>query len=101
MAKGRGEVKFKDSVAFVDNGSATGSKVKTLSEALAQNTLCGCGIECECFGYLKIRNFNSVTGKYDYRVMYFVDGVAKFDTQKNAELEIQSYKDIAGGLIPA
>lgn len=99
MAKGRGQVKVKGSSLYVADGSATGSKVETLAEGLAQDTICGCGIECLCFGYLKIRNWNSNTGEYDFRVGYFVDGVWTTATQDEAEAEILGYKAIAGGLV--
>jgi len=101
MAKGRGPTKFKNSAAYADNGSSTGAKIETLADALAQDTTCGCGIECVCYGYLKLRNFDSTTGKYDHVVAYFVDGVIKYGTQAAAESEIQGYKDIAGGLVRA
>ena len=96
-----GGVLIKNSALVVRDGSPTGGNLDTLAEALAQETECGCGIECICYGYLKLRNFDSTTGKYDYRVMYFVDGVATFDTEANAKAAIQALKDIAGGLVLA
>jgi hypothetical protein len=96
-----GGVLIKGAALATNDGSSTGGKLETLADALAQETQCGCGIECVCYGYLKLRNFNSTTGLYDYRVMYFVDGVATFATEDVAKAEIQGYKDIAGGLKPA
>lgn len=95
----RGPVQFKNSAAFVADGSAAGKKIGTLSQALAQETSCGCGIECECFGFLKLRNWNSVTGEYDYRVLYFADGALVVTDQADAETVIAGYKSIAGGLV--
>lgn len=95
-----GGVGIKGDALYIADGTATGGKIDSLDQALAQNTNCGCGIECVCYGYLKLRNFDSATGRYDYRVMYFIDGVAKFDTEANAIAEIQTLKDIAGGLKP-
>lgn len=96
-----GSVGVKGGALYRADGSATGGNIETLDEALAANTECGCGIECVCYGFLKLRNFNSTTGKYDYMVMYFVDGAPVFATEEDAIDDIQSMKDIAGGLIPA
>lgn len=78
------------------NKTKSGIPQRELSLALAEATKCGgCGIECECFGYLSLPNWISATGeRQDGYVLYIVDGVLKVATKATAEAEIQGYKDL-------
>ena len=78
------------------NKTKSGIPPKELSLALAEATKCGgCGIECECFGYLSLPNWVSETGeRQNGYVVYIVNGVLKVATKEAAEAEIQAYKDI-------
>ncbi len=65
----------------------------SLEEGLANLANCGCGIECTCYGYLTLPNWNSATNAIDgYYAVYIVDGAMKVDTIANAQAEIDAIK---------
>lgn len=74
----------------------SGINSRKFSLALAEATKCGgCGIECECFGYVSLPNWISATGeRQNGYVLYVVDGALKIATKEAAEAEIQGYKDL-------
>ena len=71
------------------------TSVKSFNEALKELATCGCGIECDCYGYLTLPNWNSVTGeRTDGYAIYIVDGAVVVDTVANAKAAIEAYKAI-------
>ena len=83
------KVRFNKGYVKVDNNKGIGS----LSEALAEDAKCGCGLECDCYGYLVLPSWNSSTGaRTDGYAIYIVDGAVKVDTVANAKVEIDAYK---------
>jgi len=74
----------------------SGIPAKELSLALAEAAKCGCGTECDCYGYMTLPNWSSVTGqRTDGYAIYIVDGEIKVDTLANAKSEIDTIKGIA------
>lgn len=68
-----------------------GKQFTTLSDALANDTKCGCGINCK-EGFIALPNFNSDSGDIDgYYALYIVDGEVVVDTVENAKAEIKSF----------
>lgn len=68
--------------------------VKTVEAALRELTRCGCGIECKCFGYLTLPDYNSTTGEIIMKAIYLVDGAVKVATVEDAEAELTGYQDL-------
>ena len=88
---------IKGDALYVSDGSATGGKLNSLSEAMAKEASCGCGTVCDdCYSYQTLKDFNSTTGVYSFKAVYLVDGAWKIDTIANAKLEMQGYKDLRG-----
>lgn len=76
----------------------SGIPAKELSLALAEATKCGCGIECDCYGYITLPNWDSVSGeRTDGYALYLVDGELQIDTITNAKTAL----DIIKGIDPA
>lgn len=68
-----------------------GKQFTTLRDALAHDTKCGCGLDCNN-GYLVLPNYNPSSGDVDeYMAVYIVDGSIKVDTIANAKAEIHAY----------
>jgi uncharacterized protein YjdB len=68
-----------------------GKQFTTLQDALANDTKCGCGINCK-EGFIALPNFNSESGDIDgYYALYIVDGEIVVDTVENARAEIKSF----------
>jgi hypothetical protein len=73
--------------------SANNKNIESLSDALAAEAKCGCGIDCECFGYVTLPNWVSATGeREDGYAIYIVDGVLTVNTVAVAQSEINAYK---------
>lgn len=71
----------------------SGIPPKELSLALAEATKCGCGIECDCYGYITLPNWNSVSGeRTDGYAIYIVDGALVVDTIANAKAQLDAIK---------
>lgn len=74
----------------------SGIPAKELNLALAEATKCGCGIECDCYGYLTLPNWNSSTGeRTNSYALYIVDGEVVVDTLENAKAAIDVIKGIS------
>ena len=83
-------VKFKQGHVTKGNGL---QNVGTLSEALAEEARCGCGIECPCYGMLVLPNWDSATGcREDGWAVYIVDGALVVSTKEEAEDAIKALK---------
>lgn len=68
-----------------------GKQFTTLQDALANDTKCGCGINCK-EGFIALPNFNSLSGDIDgFYAVYIVDGELVVDTVDNAKADIKSY----------
>jgi len=68
-----------------------GKQFTTLQDALANDTKCGCGINCK-EGFIALPNFNSESGDIDgFYALYIVDGEITVDTVENAKAEIKSF----------
>lgn len=68
-----------------------GKQFTTLQDALANDTKCGCGINCK-EGFISLPNFNSESGDIDgFYALYIVDGEVVVDTVENAKAEIKSF----------
>jgi len=72
----------------------SGIPARDLQLALAEGINCGCGIECECYGLITLKNWNSTTGESDYKAIYLVDGALKVADLATAKAEIDTYKQI-------
>lgn len=73
----------------------SGIPPKELSLALAEATNCGCGIECDCYGYITLPNWNSVSGeRTDGYALYLVDGELVVDTLANAKAQLDAIKQL-------
>lgn len=82
-----GRVKFKHPATFDNN-----KPIRSLAEGLAKEAECGCGIECQCYGYLVLKDWNSTTGEQTYSAIYIVDGALVVDTVDNAKAAIDAFK---------
>lgn len=72
-----------------------GKQFTTLQDALANDTKCGCGINCK-EGFIALPNFNSLSGDIEgFYAIYIVDGELVLDTVENARADIKSYCDNA------
>jgi uncharacterized protein YjdB len=68
-----------------------GKQFTTLQDALANDTKCGCGINCK-EGFIALPNFNSESGDIDgFYALYIVDGEITVDTVENAKADIKSF----------
>lgn len=68
-----------------------GKQFITLQDALANDTKCGCGINCK-EGFIALPNFNSESGDIDgYYALYIVDGAIEIDTVENAKTQIKNF----------
>lgn len=68
-----------------------GKQFTTLQDALANDTKCGCGINCK-EGFIALPNFNSESGDIDgYYALYIVDGEITIDTVEDARTAIKSF----------
>lgn len=68
----KGKAKFKKGYVYKEDGSPTGKNITSLQQALAIDAECGCGIECECLGYLTLPVRDTATGLIvDYAALYF------------------------------
>lgn len=68
-----------------------GKQFTTLQDALANDTKCGCGINCK-EGFIALPNFNSESGDIDgYYALYIVDGAIEIDTVENARTQIKNF----------
>jgi uncharacterized protein YjdB len=68
-----------------------GKQFTTLQDALANDTKCGCGINCK-EGFIALPNFNSESGDIDgFYALYIVNGEITVDTVENAKAEIKSF----------
>lgn len=68
-----------------------GKQFLTLEDAMANDTKCGCGLNCKK-GYLALPNFNSLTGDIiNFTAMYIVDGAAVYSTVEQAEAAINAF----------
>jgi hypothetical protein len=84
MAK---ETKIKG--GYVHDGK--GKQFTTLRDALANDAVCGCGLDCNN-GFLVLPNFNPVSGDVDgYYALYIVDGNITVNTVAAAKAAIKSY----------
>lgn len=79
---------------FIQGALKVGNKnIPTLNAGLAELTKCGCGIECDCYGYLTLPSWTDATGvRVDGYAVYIVDGVLTVDTKANVEAAIDAYK---------
>lgn len=74
---------------YFHNGK--GKQFTVLQDALANDTKCGCGINCKD-GFISLPSFDSVTGdKEGFHGFYFVDGELVTDTVPNIKEEIKSF----------
>lgn len=74
---------------YVHDGK--GKQFTTLKDALANDALCGCGLDCKN-GYLVLPNFNPVSGDIDgYYAIYIVDGNITVNTVAAAKAAISAY----------
>lgn len=74
---------------YVHDGK--GKQFTTLNDALANNALCGCGLDCKN-GYLVLPNFNPVSGDRDgYYALYIVDGNIVINPVAEAKAQLASY----------
>ena len=68
-----------------------GKQFTTLQDALANDTKCGCGINCK-EGFIALPNFNSESGDIDgYYALYIVDGEITIDTVEDARTAIKNF----------
>jgi uncharacterized protein YjdB len=68
-----------------------GKQFTTLQDALANDTKCGCGINCK-EGFIALPNFNSESGDIDgYYALYIVDGEITIDSVEDARTEIKNF----------
>lgn len=89
-----GTVKFNSGVAYFKDKKGNKRPINSVQEAQNKEAECGCGIVCGCYSYLKITNYNSVTGEETPIVVYSVDGALVVDTEANAKAAIDGYKAI-------
>jgi len=89
-----GTVKFDRTSAYTTDRKGNKKAVGSLQEALNKEAECGCGVVCGCYSYLKLVNYNSVTGEETPIVVYVVDGALVVDTEDNAKTAIDGYKAI-------
>ena len=65
----------------------------TVYEILGAGADCGCGLDCACYGFLVLPNWDTTTNDVNgYRAIYFKDGVMTVDTVPNARADIDSIK---------
>lgn len=68
-----------------------GKQFTTLKDALANDTKCGCGIDCDN-GFLVLPNYNSQSGDVDnFVAVYIVDYAIKISSISDAKAEIRDY----------
>jgi hypothetical protein len=74
-----------------------GKQFTSLQDALANDTKCGCGINCKS-GYISIPNFNSESGDKDgFYGIYFADGELVVDPISNVKSRLNNF---CGGTQP-
>jgi len=80
---------------YFHNGK--GKQFTTLQDALANDTICGCGINCKN-GFISLPNFNSVSGDKDgFYGIYVSDGDLVIDTIDNVKNQLNSFCGGGGG----
>ena len=93
----KGRVRIKSGVfSWFNKRKNKEQGIESLQKALAIEADCsGCGIECECFGYLTLPNWNSSTGsREDGWAVAIIDGVVVVNTKENIEDQINTIKNI-------
>jgi hypothetical protein len=81
-----GAVKFPSGTAYRTKGGKR-KTVPGLKEALAEEAGCGCGIECGCYSYLTLKDYNSTDGTESFVALAVIDGellIGSIDTVKAA-----------------
>jgi hypothetical protein len=69
--------------------------VTTLTEAMAKDAECGCGIDCNCYGYVVLPNWDSTaasTEPVDSRALFIVDATLYIGTVAEAQAVIDGIK---------
>ncbi len=88
----KGKVKLAQGLAWILGRKGVRKNVETLNEALALEALCGCGIDCDCFGFLTLPSWNSTTGESEYVAIYVIDGNIVVNDVETAKAEINAIK---------
>jgi hypothetical protein len=57
----KGAVTFPSGTAYRTKAGKR-KTVPGMKEAMAEEAECGCGIRCDCYSYLTLKNYNSDTG---------------------------------------
>ena len=60
---------------------------------------CKCGINC-CYGYLKLPNYNSLSGDSTTGALYIVDGEVVISTVEEAEIAITALRNTVPVVLP-
>ena len=91
---GPGTVRFHSGTSFFTDRKGHKRNIQTLSEALAKEAECGCGIECQCYGILVIKNWDSTTGTSEQYALGFVDGAMVTGTVESVQAAIDAAKNV-------
>ncbi len=66
-----------------------------LREALSAEAECGCGIECGCYSYLTLKNYDSATGAEFQVALAVIDGAVVTGTVADIKAAIDVAKNPA------
>lgn len=83
--------KMKDKVKLI-NGIANRDGVPVLTAEDFLDASCKCGINC-CYGYLKLPDYDSISGDATTAALYIVDGEIVISTVEEAEAAIRAFKN--------
>jgi hypothetical protein len=83
-----GRVKLKTPATYDGN-----KPIRSLADGLAKEAECGCGIECQCYGFLTLKNWDATEGTYTYAAVYIVDGALVVGTVEEAKAAIDAIKN--------
>lgn len=87
---GSGKVKFTRNSAYTVDSKGNKQSVDSLQDAIEANTVCGCGITCGCYSYIKLKNYDSTTGETDFVCIWFIDGSPNYGTEAQAKAAIDA-----------
>lgn len=87
-----GRVKF-DGCATVQSNNGDKKRVGSLQEALSEEAKCGCGIECGCYSYLTLKNYNTTTMEASQIALCVINGAIMIGTVDEVKAAIDLAKE--------
>ena len=95
MSLSKGIVKLAQGILWSLDRKGRRKGVTTLTEAMAKDAECGCGIDCNCYGYVVLPNWDSTatsTEPLDSRALFIVDATLYIGTVAEAQAVIDGIK---------